>query len=131
VEEALTAGASGQATGASNSSGAQGVSTPQMQRLQAEEPPVSPLVERGYILNEATGRTILIGKPTYNKLVLEGYQVDKQKGTMTPPGGKSSSGGAVSPRKNSSGRVRKGSSASSPIARTSVLSTASGLPLPD
>lgn len=29
----------------------------------------------GIVYNEATGRTLQIGKPTYNKLVKEGYQV--------------------------------------------------------
>ncbi|KAK9818237.1 hypothetical protein WJX72_009239 [[Myrmecia] bisecta] len=47
----------------------------------------SPLVQQGLVLNLATNRTIQIGKSTYNKLVLEGYQVDRQKGIMTPPKG--------------------------------------------
>ena len=41
---------------------------------------------RGYILNEATGRTIKLNSATYNKLVANGHMVDKQNGVLTPPG---------------------------------------------
>jgi uncharacterized membrane protein YgcG len=58
----------------------------------------SPLVERGLILNVETGKTIQIGKGTYNKLKDDGYDVDFISGTITPPGagprgGNGSSGG--------------------------------------
>ena len=43
------------------------------------------LVRRGKILNMETDRTIAIGKGTYNALFLRGYEVDFEKGTMTPP----------------------------------------------
>ena len=87
----------------------------------------------GLILNEGTGRTIQIGKATYNKLVSEGYEVDRQRGVMTPSGAKSSGGRPASPRKGSSGGKRggSGSSASAQRSRASGLSAASGLPLPD
>ena len=45
----------------------------------------SPLVDRGLLLNEATGKTIKIGAATYNRLVLEGYTVDEGRGTLSPP----------------------------------------------
>ena len=85
----------------------------------------------GLIVNEGSGRTIQIGKPTYNKLVSEGYRVDRQRGVMTPP--KSGGGRPVSPRKGSSGSKRGGSgtSAGAQRSRASGLSAASGLPLPD
>ena len=60
--------------------------------------PPSPLVERGLILNVATGKTIAIGKMTYNKLTQKGYEVDLQAGTITPP--------AVRPRSSSSSGAR-------------------------
>ena len=41
---------------------------------------------RGYILNEATGRTIKLNSATYNKLVANGHIVDRQNGVLTPPG---------------------------------------------
>lgn len=44
------------------------------------------LVQRGKILNMETDRTIAIGKGTYNALFLQGYEVDFEKGTITPPG---------------------------------------------
>jgi hypothetical protein len=53
----------------------------------AGAPPVSPLVERGMVLNEGTGRLVQIGKPTFKKLVAAGYVVDEAAGTLTPPGG--------------------------------------------
>ena len=43
------------------------------------------LVQRGKILNMDTDRTIAIGKGTYNALFLQGYEVDFEKGTITPP----------------------------------------------
>ncbi|PSC75010.1 Nuclear envelope integral membrane 1 isoform A [Micractinium conductrix] len=46
---------------------------------------VSPLVQRGLILNEETGHIIGIGKATYNRLVDQGYVVDRMAGTITPP----------------------------------------------
>ena len=45
----------------------------------------SPLVQRGLIFNERTGKTIKIGAATYNKLVLEGYTPDRAAGVLTPP----------------------------------------------
>ena len=45
----------------------------------------SPLVQRGLVLNESTGKTIKIGGPTYNRLMLGGHQFDRHKGTLTPP----------------------------------------------
>lgn len=45
----------------------------------------SPLVQRGLIFNERTGKTIKIGAATYNKLVLEGYTPDRAAGILTPP----------------------------------------------
>ena len=59
-----------------------------MQKLDAAEEtkaPVSPLVQRGLILNERTGKTIKIGAATYNKLVLQGYTPDRMHGVLTPP----------------------------------------------
>lgn len=47
--------------------------------------PVSPLVHRGLILNVETGKTIQIGKGTYNSLLESGYVVDTAQGTITPP----------------------------------------------
>lgn len=52
---------------------------------EEEEKPPSPLVERGVVLNEATGRLIQIGKGTYTALVEQGYVVDVNKGTISPP----------------------------------------------
>ncbi|DBA86672.1 hypothetical protein WJX77_004815 [Trebouxia sp. C0004] len=46
---------------------------------------VSPLVQRGYILNEMTGRTIKLNSATYNKLVANGHVVDRKNGVLTPP----------------------------------------------
>lgn len=51
---------------------------------------VSPLVARGKILNEDTGRVIGIGKGKYNELVLKGYTPDFEKGIITPPSQKAS-----------------------------------------
>ena len=51
---------------------------------------LSPLVQRGKILNVETDRTIMIGKGTYNKLLMDGYEVDFEKGIITPPEGKKS-----------------------------------------
>ncbi|CAL8462177.1 g1708 [Coccomyxa elongata] len=45
----------------------------------------SPLVQRGLIFNERTGKTIKIGAATYNRLVLEGYTPDRIQGVLTPP----------------------------------------------
>ncbi|KAK9906578.1 hypothetical protein WJX75_004502 [Coccomyxa subellipsoidea] len=45
----------------------------------------SPLVARGLIFNERTGKTIKIGAATYNKLILEGYTPDRAAGVLTPP----------------------------------------------
>ena len=47
--------------------------------------PVSPLVQRGLIVNMSTGKTIGIGKGTYNRLILQGYVRDDVKGMLTPP----------------------------------------------
>ena len=84
----------------------------------------------GLILNEGSGRTIQIGKATYNKLVDAGYEVDRQRGVMTPP--KSGGGRPTSPRKGSSGSKRGASAAGAQRSKgSSGLSAASGLPLPD
>lgn len=56
-------------------------------------PPLPLTLNRGLILNEATGRTIQIGKGTYVRLLHEGYSVDRAKGVMTPPPAARSSGG--------------------------------------
>lgn len=61
---------------------------------QGEAPPstggwqgeaVSPLVRRGLVLNEETGRTIQIGKATYAGLLERGYVMDSVRGVITPP----------------------------------------------
>lgn len=36
-------------------------------------------------MNEVTGRVIKLHSATYNKLVANGYIVDKQNGILTPP----------------------------------------------
>ena len=57
-------------------------------RASSLPPPLplrSPLVDRGLLLNEATGKTIKIHGPTYNRLRLEGYTVDEGRGTLSPP----------------------------------------------
>ncbi|KAI7842677.1 hypothetical protein COHA_003608 [Chlorella ohadii] len=54
-------------------------------RQQAAVPEVSPLIQRGLILNEETGHIIGIGKATYIRLVESGYVVDQIAGTITPP----------------------------------------------
>lgn len=88
------------------------------------ETPVSPLIQRGLVYNEATGRTIHIGKSTYNKLVMEGYEIDEARGILTPPpsgssgqasgrsklsspGGRSSANGHVSAGRRSDGGRKK------------------------
>jgi len=72
----------------------------------------SPLVERGLILNAETGKTIQIGKGTYNKLRKEGYTVDFIDGTITPPG--------AAPRRGSEGGVAGTSSGAVSRGRKSV-----------
>jgi uncharacterized membrane protein YgcG len=73
---------------------------------------VSPLVARGLILNEDTGKTIAIGKLTYKKLMAAGYVVDTRQGTITPPpAGRSGGGGAGG---SQTGRRRSRSAARSP-----------------
>ncbi|KAL4856891.1 Nuclear envelope integral membrane protein 1 [Chlorella vulgaris] len=75
------------AAAAGPSSGAQQrtpVAARQQQQQQAV-PEVSPLIERGLVLNEETGHIIGIGKATYNRLVDAGYVVDRTSGTITPP----------------------------------------------
>ncbi|KAL4529975.1 hypothetical protein Ndes2437B_g08496 [Nannochloris sp. 'desiccata'] len=71
----------------------------------------SPLVERGLILNVETGKTIQIGKGTYNKLRDDGYDVDFINGTITPPGarggGGSGSGGVSGASGGAVSRGRK------------------------
>ncbi|BDA46042.1 probable nuclear envelope integral membrane protein 1 [Coccomyxa sp. Obi] len=59
----------------------------QMQRSWQEDANgvESPLVQRGLIFNERTGKTIKIGAATYNRLVLEGFTPDRIKGVLTPP----------------------------------------------
>ena len=56
----------------------------------------SPLVQRGLILNVDTGKTIQIGKVTYNKLTEKGYEVDLSAGTITPPSRRASGSGSAS-----------------------------------
>ncbi|KAL6783880.1 hypothetical protein ACKKBG_A03850 [Auxenochlorella protothecoides x Auxenochlorella symbiontica] len=45
----------------------------------------SPLIPSGKVLNEATGNLIGVGKATYCKLLAEGYILDADRGTITPP----------------------------------------------
>lgn len=78
---------------------------PSGQHLATPQTPVSPLVQNGMVYNEATGRTLQIGKVTYNKLLKEGYQIDERRGVLTPPpSGKGSSGGRGSGGPGSGGR---------------------------
>lgn len=58
---------------------------PGHQHAGTSEDNVSPLIQRGKILNEVTGRVIKLHSATYNKLVANGYVVDKQNGILTPP----------------------------------------------
>lgn len=53
--------------------------------IQEDAGPDSPLVLRGLILNERTGKTIKIGAATYNKLILQGYTPNRAAGVLTPP----------------------------------------------
>lgn len=77
---------------------------PGARRTEPAGPPHdSPLVQKGLILNEATGRTIQIGKGTYIRLLHDGYTVDRAKGIMTPPPATRSGG------KGSGGRSRRSS----------------------
>jgi hypothetical protein len=56
----------------------------------------SPLVERGLIFNERTGKTIKIGAATYNKLILQGYIPNRAAGVLTPPpSNRDSTGGTL------------------------------------
>jgi hypothetical protein len=73
---------------------------------QQAAPEVSPLVQRGLILNEETGHIIGIGKATYNRLVESGYVVDQISGTITPPP-PSPDSPARSGRARGSGRRRR------------------------
>eukprot|EP00887_Chlorella_sp_A99_P003098 scaffold9.g3098.t1 len=99
-EEGFEAGlAAGAAAGGPSGSGAGAAATPTAGA--PPEPEVSPLVQRGLILNEETGHLIQIGKGTYNRLLEAGYVVDRQKGVVTPPPG------SPSPRKSSGGRRRR------------------------
>jgi len=79
--------------------------------IEEEEKPPSPLVERGVVLNEATGRLIQIGKGTYTALLEKGYVVDVNKGTISPPpeaasggGGSGGGKGGTNARRGSKGR---------------------------
>jgi hypothetical protein len=74
------------------------------------QPSVSPLVQRGLVLNLSTGKTVQIGKGTYNRLMVAGYEFDEVAGTLTPPGGVKS-GGLESATPASPGGRRSGSSA--------------------
>ncbi|KAK9855139.1 hypothetical protein WJX84_006268 [Apatococcus fuscideae] len=47
--------------------------------------PVSPLVQKGYVINSRTGKVINMERSTYSKLVAQGYQLDRAQGTLTPP----------------------------------------------
>jgi hypothetical protein len=51
----------------------------------ADQQNLHELVQRGKILNVETDRAIAIGKGTYNTLFMKGYEVDFEKGTITPP----------------------------------------------
>lgn len=78
--------------------------------------PISPLVHRGLVLNADTGKTIQIGKGTYNRLVDAGYVMDPVAGTITPPPSGAhakSGGGAKSSGGSGSGRRRRSRSRSS------------------
>lgn len=85
---------------------------PSGRQLGTPQTPISPLVQNGMVYNEATGRTLQIGKPTYNKLVSQGYQMDEQRGVLTPPpsgrasGGRGSGGGGRSSGPSSGGGTR-------------------------
>ena len=85
--------------------------------------PVSPLVERGLILNVETGKTIQIGKMTYLKKVHDGYVVDLTAGTITPPPKTGGSSGEQSPRR---GRGTTGGSGSQPSGSTQWIRQRSG-----
>jgi len=100
--------------------------------LRITETRVLLVLHRGFIINEATGRTILIGKATYNKLLKEGYQIDNHQGVMTPPTAHTSSRTPGSPRRNSSSaKIERKPPAVSPYGRSSGLSSAVGIPLPE
>jgi hypothetical protein len=68
----------------------------------------SPLVERGLILNVETGKTIQIGKGTYNKLKDGGYEIDFISGTITPPGAGVVAGGGGGISGDISGEFSRG-----------------------
>lgn len=48
-------------------------------------PSISPLVRQGKIINDQTGRTILMNKPTYNNLLDQGWTADLHAGLLRPP----------------------------------------------
>ena len=53
--------------------------------VETETASLSSLFGRGLIFNEETGKTIKIGKGTYQRLLEKGYKADLKNGTMTPP----------------------------------------------
>lgn len=83
--------------------GEPGPTTPVALATPTAPPAVSPLVLRGLILNETTGKTIGIGKATYNQLVAKGYVVDRAAGTITPPPAGTPAGGSGSGRRTGGG----------------------------
>ncbi|KAK2078038.1 hypothetical protein QBZ16_003906 [Prototheca wickerhamii] len=75
-------------------------------RLPASTPgPPAPWVAQGKVLNVETGHLIGVGKGTYNRLLVEGYVLDEQQGTLTPPPGKKAPGSAS--RSGTSSRRRR------------------------
>jgi len=113
--------------------------------MQSPQTPVSPLIQRGLIYNEESGRTIQLGKPTYTRLINSGYQVNEQEGTLTPPpatgnaNGSGSGGSGHKPYGRSSGgrpAATPGSTQSGPAAQrgrgamSAALSEAAQMELP-
>ena len=69
---------------------------------------VSPLVQRGRILNPETGNAIQIGKPTYAGLIARGFTPDLKLGVLVPPadggGGGGGNGAAATPKRGAARR---------------------------
>eukprot|EP00963_Diacronema_lutheri_P010909 scaffold1235_cov300-Pavlova_lutheri.AAC.8 len=59
--------------------------TPNQLREEVAEESLSPLVQRGLIVNMDTLRNIRIGGNTYNKLLAQGYTPDMKAGMISPP----------------------------------------------
>jgi hypothetical protein len=68
----------------------------QQQQQQQQQEAVSPLVQRGLILNPSTGKTIKIGGAKYNEMVLAGFSPDASKGVLVEPGNGSAVAGSRS-----------------------------------